>query len=415
MRNLKNLGKALGPGVITGAADDDPSGIGTYTIAGAQFGTSFLWTALLTWPLMAAVQMACARVGLATGAGLATALRKKFPRWILIVICLALFFANSLNIGADLAAMADCAQMLTKIPSFIYVIFFGTGIAYATVMLPYSSLSNVLKWLALFLFAYIATAFIARPNWGQVLRDTVSPHWPKEKAEWSTLVALLGTTISPYLFFWQASQEVEEEKAGGTHVLKKRMETFPRTLTHRKFDVGVGTFFSNLVMFFIILASALTLHQSPAIAVESSRQAAEALVPTAGRFASLLYTFGLLGVGLLSIPTLTGSAAYALAETFGWKQGLDRKWMKAKAFYAVIIFSTFCGMAFDFAGVNPMKALFASAVANGILAPFLLLGIYFVVRDKKIMHDHPSSKLGQGVILATTLLMFAAAIGLFIF
>ena len=414
MLKIKNLKKALGPGVVAGAADDDPSGIGTYTIAGAQFGMMFLWTAFLTWPLMAFVQMACARVGLATGAGLAAALRKKIPRPLLMIVCLFLFLANTLNIGADLVAMAECSEMLTGISSHFFVVVFGVGIAWATVILHYSQISRVLKWLALFLFAYVATAFIAKPDWSAVLAVTFRPELPKESSQWATLVAILGTTISPYLFFWQASQEVEEEKAAGTHKLKERMDDFSSALSRRKIDVGIGTFFSNLVMYFIILASALTLHHGN-IAVESSRAAAEALVPTAGRFASLLYTFGLLGVGFLSIPTLTGSAAYALAETFGWRQGLDVKWVKAKAFYAVIMVSTLFGIAFDFMHMNPMKALYWSAVGNGLLAPFLLVGILLVISDSKIMQSHPSSKLGQIVIAATTFLMFAAAIGMFIF
>ncbi len=407
--------RSMGPGVIAGAADDDPSGIGTYTQAGAQFGSGFLWTALLTWPLMAAVQMACARIGMVTGEGLASALEKKFPRPILILFCFALFLANTLNVGADLAAMADSAEMLGGGPSLIYVIVFGILIAWATIQLRYFHIARVLKWLAIFLFSYIIATFIVGPDWGDALKNTFIPSLPKGSLQWSMLVAILGTTISPYLFFWQASQEVEEEKAAGRNTIEKRTGATEKEILTRWYDVGIGTFFSNIVMYFIILSTALTLNKNGITNIETSRQAAEALVPLAGRFASLLYTIGLLGVGFLAIPTLTGSAAYALAETFGWDQGLDAKLGKARAFYSVILVSTIFAIAFDFSNINPIKALYWSAVANGILAPFLLLGIFFVIRDKVIMKNQCSSKLGQFAVATCTLLMFGAAIGMFLF
>lgn len=407
--------RSTGPGIIAGAADDDPSGIGTYTQAGAQFGVGFLWTALLTWPLMAAVQMACARIGMVTGEGLASALEKKFPRPILIIFCLALFLANTLNVGADLAAMADSAEMLGGGSSHFYVIVFGLFIAWATIRLRYFHIARVLKWLAVFLFSYIVAAFIVGPDWGEALKSTFIPSWPSSKEQWGMLVAILGTTISPYLFFWQASQEVEEEKAAGRNTLESRQGATENQLVTRKYDVGIGTFFSNIVMYFIILSTALTLNKHGLTNIETSRQAAEALVPLAGRFASLLYTVGLLGVGFLAIPTLTGSAAYALAETFGWDQGLDVKLGKARAFYTVILVSTIFAIAFDYSDINPIKALYWSAVVNGLLAPFLLLGILLVIRDKIIMKNQPTSKLGQFVVGATTLLMFGAAIGMFAF
>lgn len=412
---IKFFWSAMGPGVITGAADDDPSGIGTYTTAGAQFGTTFLWTALLTWPLMAAVQMACARIGMVTGEGLASALERKFPRPVLIIFCFALFIANTLNVGADLSAMADAAEMLVNGSSHVYVIIFGVVIAWATIKLRYFHIAKVLKWLAIFLFAYVITAFIIEPNWKEVLIDTMTPSIPTGKAQWSILVAILGTTISPYLFFWQASQEVEEEKASGRDVVEKRIGATKKEILIRKYDIGIGTFFSNVVMYFIILATALTLNRHGLTNIETSKQAAEALVPIAGRFASLLYTIGLLGVGFLAIPTLTGSAAYALAETFGWDQGLDEKVNKAKAFYAVIAVSTLFAIIFDFFDFNPIKTLFYSAIVNGLLAPFLLVGIFVVIRDKNLMKGQPSSKLGQTVVGLTTLLMFGAAIGMFVF
>ncbi|MBC7464567.1 MAG: divalent metal cation transporter [Bdellovibrio sp.] len=412
---VKLFFESTGPGVVTGAADDDPSGIGTYTIAGAQLGTRLLWTAVLTWPLMATVQMACARIGMVTGEGLASALEKKLPRPILVFFCFALFLANTLNVGADLSAMADSAEMLSGVSSHIFLVAFGVLISVATVELRYYHIAKVLKWLALTLFAYILTAFLIGPNWKDVLADTFVPHWPTESAEWGTLVAILGTTISPYLFFWQASQEVEEEKASGRDTVEKRQGATPKEILTRRYDVGVGTFFSNLVMYFVILAAALTLHKNGLTNIQTSKEAAAALAPLAGKFASLLYTVGIIGVGLLAIPTLTGSAAYALAETFGWDQGLDAKLRKAKAFYAVVISSGVFAIIFDFIDFSPIRALYWSAVINGLLAPFLLLAILWVLNDNKIMLNQSCSKYSKILIAITTAFMFAAAIGMFVY
>ncbi|MHB8747425.1 MAG: NRAMP family divalent metal transporter, partial [Gammaproteobacteria bacterium] len=286
---------ALGPGVITGAADDDPSGVATYSIAGAQLGTSLLWTAFLTWPLMAAVQMMCARIGMVTGEGLAGALRQKFPKALLVIVCLALVTANTINIGADLSAMADAAGLLTGIDSHFLVMVFGVGIGYATIRLPYYQIANTLKWLALSLFAYVITAFVIGPDWKKVVHDAFVPSLPHGKDAWAMLVAILGTTISPYLFFWQASQEVEEEKTLGRSMRVQREGATSTEIFTRKLDVGVGTFFSNIVMFFIILTTALTLNTHGIVHMESSKQVAEALRPLAGSLAMTLYTVGILG------------------------------------------------------------------------------------------------------------------------
>ena len=306
---IKRLWSALGPGVITGAADDDPSGIATYSIAGAQFGNGFLWSALLTWPLMAAVQTMCARIGMVTGRGLMAALKKKFPRSVLATACFALLAANIINIGADLAGMADAAELLSGINSHLWVVVFAVLIGWATVRLRYAVVAQVLKWLALVLFAYVITAFKVGPQWRSVFHDTFLPTIPRTRDALATLVAILGTTISPYLFFWQASQEVEEEKALGRHSLVARRGASGEEIARRKLDVGVGTFFSNLAMFFIILTTSLTLHRAGLTHIETSRDVAKALEPLAGRFATLLYTLGLVGVGALAIPTLAGSAA----------------------------------------------------------------------------------------------------------
>ena len=412
---LRRFWSALGPGLITGAADDDPSGIATYSIAGAQFGTSLLWTAWLTWPLMGAVQMMCARIGMVTGRGLAGALRRRFPRWSLVAVSVALLVANTINIGADLSGMADAAETLSGINSHYWVVLFGVGIAWATIRLRYYQIAAVLKWLALVLFAYVITAIHVGPDWASLLHDAFVPSMPRGSGAWATLVAILGTTISPYLFFWQSSQEVEEEKAMGRRMLRSRLGATSRELTDRRIDVGVGTFFSNVVMFFIILTTALTLHRHGMTRIESSREVAEALRPLAGRFAELLYTIGLVGVGLLAIPTLSGSAAYAFAETFGWRQGLDRKLGGARYFYGVVVLSTAAGIALDFLNVNPVRALYWTAVINGLLAPVLLVGILIVACDRKCMQGQPSSFLGRAAVGLAALLMFAAGVGMFVF
>jgi NRAMP (natural resistance-associated macrophage protein)-like metal ion transporter len=408
-RLVRQFFSVLGPGLITGAADDDPSGIATYSVVGAQMGTAMLWTAFITWPLMACVQFMCARIGMVTGTGLGGALRQKGPRWLLFGGALGLLVANTINVGADLSGMADAAAMLTGLNSHIYVVIFGICIAYATVQFRYHQIAMILKWLAAVLFAYVITAFMASPDWGRVLRDTFIPSWPKGHAAWQNLVAILGTTISPYLFFWQASQEVEEEKAMGRRLLVQREGATTKEIINRRLDVGVGTFFSNLVMYFIILTTALVLHRHGITNIDTSKQAAEALRPLAGTLAYLLYAIGIIGVGFLAIPTLAGSAAYAFAETFSWKQGLDKLLRGARHFYAVLIFSILLGITLDFLKVNPVKALFWTAVINGVLAPFLLVGILITASDRKLMKGQPSSWLSRIVVGIVTLAMFGAA------
>jgi Mn2+/Fe2+ NRAMP family transporter len=411
---IRRFFSALGPGLITGAADDDPSGVTTYSIAGAQMGTALLWTAFITWPLMAAVQFMCARIGMATGKGLADALGRRTPHWFLFAGAFALLAANTMNVGADLSGMADAAAMLTGINSHIYVVIFGAGIAVAVLRFRYQQLAAILKWLSGVLFAYIIAAFVSAPDWRAVLHDTFVPSWPKDHAAWQNLVAVLGTTISPYLFFWQTSQEVEEEKAMGRRMLVKRQPSARDRILNRKLDVGAGTFFSNLVMYFIILTTALALHGHGVKDIETSKQAAEALRPVAGVFAATLYTVGIIGVGMLAIPTLTASAAYAFAETFKWMQGLNESFRGATCFYAVLLFSTLVGIAMNFVGVNPITALFLAAIVNGLLAPFLLIGILLVASDGEIMRGQPSSRLSRIVVGITALAMFGAAIAMFI-
>ncbi|MGH7656436.1 MAG: NRAMP family divalent metal transporter [Gemmatimonadaceae bacterium] len=411
---LRRVFASLGPGVITGAADDDPSGIATYSITGAQFGFQFLWTAPLLWPLMAAVQSMCARIGLVTGRGITGALRQKYPRWVLASAAGALFIANTINVGADLGGMADAAHLLTGVPAVVWVVLLGVGITIATIRLRYARIANVLKWLAVVLLVYVVTAFDVDPDWRRVLHATVVPSMPRGRDGWATLVALIGTTISPYLFFWQASQEVEVEKAAGRLSLKARRGATPTEIVDRKIDIGFGTFFSNVAMFFIIVTTASTLHAHGETQLSTSADVAAALRPLAGRFAMLLYTIGIVGTGLLAIPTLAGSAAYAFAETFNWRQGIDETFTRARAFYAVIALSIALGALMGFVGMSPVKALYWTAVINGLLAPFLMVGILHAASDKKLMLGQPSSVLGRVTVGVTTVAMFAAGVAMFV-
>jgi NRAMP (natural resistance-associated macrophage protein)-like metal ion transporter len=405
----------LGPGLISGAADDDPSSIGTYSVVGAQFGTSVLWTAFISWPLIAAIQMMCARIGLVTGSGLARALGQRFPQALVATACLGLLVANTITVGADLSAMADASEMLTGLNSHYYVIFFGVIIALGTIFLRYRRIANLLKWFALSLLTYVLTTFVVHPNWNFVLHETFLPTWPTGHEAWAGLVAILGTTISPYLFFWQASQELEEKRALGPVMHSEEQGARTKRIRARKLDVAVGTLFSNLAMYFIILTTALTLHRNGITDIDTSRDAAAVLMPLAGAFAGTLFTVGIVGVGLVAIPTLITSAAYALAETFRWKDGLNEKFKAARPFYGVIILSSVIGIALDFADVSPMRALFGAAVVNGLLDPFLLVGILIVASDRKIMRQQPSSLLARLAVGVTALAMLGAAVGMFVF
>ena len=349
-----------------------------------------------------------------TGEGLASGLRKKVPRWICIAFVVALMVANTINVGADLAGMADAAELLTGLNSHVFVVVFGLAIAFVTVRFKYHQIAQVLKWLCLSLGAYVLTAFLTHPSWGNVLHDTIVPSWPSNRDAWGMVVAILGTTISPYLFFWQAAQEVEEEKAKGRRMLVQRYGATANEIVNRRIDVGMGTFFSNAVMFFVILCCASTLHQHGITQITTSKEAAEALRPLAGNLATLLYTLGLIGVGCLAIPTLAGSAAYAFAETFDWTEGLDEPYEGAREFYVVLIVSIACGIVMNFLGLSPITTLYWTAVINGLLAPFLLVGIYLVATDAKLMGRQPSSGISRIVVLVTIVAMFGAGVGLFL-
>jgi NRAMP (natural resistance-associated macrophage protein)-like metal ion transporter len=410
---VSRCARILGPGLITGAADDDPSGIVTYSIVGAQHGMTLLWTAWLTWPLMAGVQMMCARIGMVTGQGLGSVFNKKFSRNVVVAVCCSLFIANTINIAADLSGMAAAAQLFAGISSYILIPLFGAAIGCAMVMCRYELIAKILKWLVLSLFAYVITAFLVHPNWSEVTKATFLPPLPKGWKVWEAIVALLGTTISPYLFFWQSSQEVEEQKAKGHLRIPRRISAIKEKLFDRMLDVGAGTLLSNLIMFFIILTAALTLNRQGITDIQTSKQAAEALRPLAGDFAAVLYAVAIVAVGLLAIPTLAGSAGFAFSETLGWPRGLDKGFFQATGFYGVMLLSVAFGVGADFLKIDPMRFLFLSAVINGVLAPFLLTGIVLIARDAKIMKKQPSSVLNQVVVGVTTLAMFLAGIAMF--
>ena len=407
--------RSLGPGLTTGAADDDPSGIATYSITGAQFGNQFLWTALLTWPLMACVQMMSARIGMVSGCGLAGAFRLKFPRWLSALFAAALFAANTINIASDLAGMGDAASMLVRGPPLLYATAFGLLLCAVAVRLRYRQIARALQWLTLALFAYVAAAFLVHVDWRDVAKSTFIPTLPHGREAWATLVAILGTTISPYLFYWQAGQEIEEQKAEGLDSVALRRGSTERKIDDRRIDVATGTFASNLIMFFIIVTTAATLHASGHTHVETTRQAAEALRPLAGDVSYWLFAAGLIGTGLLAVPVLAGSAAYAFAETFDWRYGLDQKFRRAPAFYVVFILATVLAILIDAFGIDPMKALFWSAVLNGLLAPLVLVCMYLVSRDSKIMAGQVTPRWVRAIVAITTLLMVGAAIGMFVF
>jgi NRAMP (natural resistance-associated macrophage protein)-like metal ion transporter len=372
-------------------------------------GTSLLWTAGATFPLMAAIQLVCARIGLVSGRGLVAAVRNHYPRWFLHAACLLLLVANTFNIAADLSGMADALKMLTGIPSHLSVPALGISILVVTVWTRYRSFAKYLKWLTLVLFAYILAAFLAKPHWAEILRATVVPTVKWDRTWLMTLVGILGTTISPYLFFWQASQEVEEERARGRTALKHREGATARQLSDARVDVDIGMLFSNLVMYFIILTTASTLYRSGLRDIETSRQAAEALKPLAGEGAYLLFTLGILGTGLLAIPILMGSASYAVSELFRFRAGLDRRFSEAPRFYLLMAVALGGGMALDLLHLSPMRMLFFSAVLNGLLAPPLMVLVMLVGNNRSIMGDHVNSPWLNLFGWTATALMTAAA------
>jgi NRAMP (natural resistance-associated macrophage protein)-like metal ion transporter len=381
----------LGPGLITGAADDDPSGIATYSQTGAQYGFQLLWLAGFTFPLMAIVQEMCARLGLMTGRGLAGNIRINYPKWVLYTCAMGLFLANTLNIGADLGAMAKGVQLLyPQIPFFVPVVGFTLLSILLQVYMPYHKYAKVLKYLVFVLFAYIGAAILSHIDPVQLIQHTVIPSITFSKDQLFLITGILGTTISPYLFFWQTSQEIEEEIQRGKTTLRLRGGATDQEIKHMKTDVWSGMFVSNIVMYFIIAACAATLFSHGIKNITTASDAALALKPFAGEQAFFLFAVGIIGAGLLAVPILAGSAAYTVAESFMWRSGLYRKLKEAYAFYGVIIISMLIGLLINFLGIDPIKMLIYSAVFNGLVAPLILFLIVRMTSSTRVMKDRPN-------------------------
>ncbi len=395
-----------GPGVVTGASDDDPSGIATYSLAGAQTGYSLLWTSLLTLPLNAAVQNMCARIGLTTGGGLATALRRHYSRHLLLVLVTLLFVANTTNIGADIAAVAAGLDLLSGLPESAFVVPVGVGIAVSEIFVPYRVFANYLKLLTLALFAYVIDGFLAGPDWAKAAKYTFLPAIHFNATFITTLVAILGTTISPYLFFWQTSEEVEEMHR--RHLLLGDAVELRR----EQLDVDAGMLLANVIFYFIVLTTAATIFASGSRDITSARDAAEALRPLAGDQATIIFAIGFIGTGLLSIPILAASAAYAVAEVFDWKEGLEEKPTQAPQFYLVIALASLIGLGIAASGVGAVRALFVAAVVNGVISPVLIAAILVVSNDERILGRHRNGVFSNVLGVATVAIMGLAALGM---
>jgi NRAMP (natural resistance-associated macrophage protein)-like metal ion transporter len=403
----------LGPGLITGAADDDPSGISTYSVAGASFGYVPLWTALLSFPLMTAVQLMCARLGVITGLGLAGVIRRRYSRWVLWSACALLIVANVINIAADLGGMAEATTLVSGAPAALMVPVYGVVIVWLLMWSSYRAIVRVFKWLTLVLLAYVVTAFVARVDWRLAIMATVAPRVEWSRAFFSVLVAILGTTISPYLFFWQAAQEVEEERAMGRNLARRRGAT-PEELDRCRRDVVTGMFASNAIMYFIVVTTAATLHAHGQTHIATAREAADALRPLAGAGAYWLFTIGLIGTGMLAVPVLAGSCAYAISEAAAWRGSLDRPPGRAKKFYLVLTVSVALGIGLNYAGIDAITLLFAAAVLNGILAPPLILIVLLLTGDPTVMGGAVNSPIATVLGWITFGVMVIAALGLFV-
>jgi NRAMP (natural resistance-associated macrophage protein)-like metal ion transporter len=412
VKRTREYWNVLGPGLTTGASDDDPSGIATYSQTGAQFGFQLIWLSLLTFPLMSIVQEMCARIGLVTGRGLAGNIRAHLSRRVLYITTILLFAANSFNIGADLGAMAKGAQLLNPNLNYTFlVVGFAVLMLLLQIFMPYAKYANYLKWMAMVLLAYVASALLAHLNWNDVLHKAVSPrvHWSKDQI--LLICAILGTTISPYLFFWQTSQEVENQILDGRTTISSRQGSNKHEVRAMRIDVWSGMLLSNVVMFFIIAACGAILFPQGITHIRSAADAAEALRPFAGNLTYFLFAIGIIGTGLLAIPVLAGSTSYAICEGLGWKEGLYRNLRQAHAFYGTIIISMFVGLALNFVGLDPIKALIYAAVANGIVAPVVLASIIVISSNKKIMGDWANKRTTTLAGWLVTLLMVVAGVG----
>ncbi|HZZ88764.1 MAG TPA: divalent metal cation transporter [Caulobacteraceae bacterium] len=405
---------ALGPGLITGAADDDPSGIATYSQAGAQFGFQMLWTMWLTYPLQGVFQSLCARIGRVTGQGLAANIKQVFPRWVLLIVVALVLIANTLNVSSDVAAMGEAASLLLPGHRHLLTLAFAAVTLGLLIFIPYHRYVLILKWLTISLFAYVAVAFIVRAPWAEVALRTFLPQFRLGKDSITIIVAIFGTTISPYLFFWQASEEVEEiENHPGEHPLRDAPLEAKEALTRIGWDTYVGMFYSNLIAYFVILATAVTLNAKGVTNIQTASQAAEALRPIAGDLASALFAVGIIGTGFLAIPTLAGSAAYALSEAMGWREGLELKFNEARGFYLVIALSVLGGVALGYSPLDPIKALFLSAVVNGVVAVPLMAIIMLLVGRRDLMGRFVAARWQRIGGWTATALMAAAAAAMF--
>lgn len=400
----------LGPGFITGAADDDPSGIATYSIAGAQFGYKLNWLSLFLTPMMISIQEMCGRIGMVSGMGLAGTIRKFYSKKLLLFALSLLIIANSINIGADLGIMAASLQMLFGLPFFLWLIIVTVFTITMEILIPYDKYSRYLKWMGLTLLVYGITAIIVKQDWLAIIKYTLIPHIDLNLEYFMTMVGFLGTTISPYLFFWQASQEVEEEiKDGKIHEFEESPQILSHEISHMQKDTGAGMIFSNLVTVTIILTTTATLFRNGINNIETPQQAALALRPLAGDFAYLLFTFGIIGIGLQSVPILAGSAAYAFAESFGFKEGLAKKFTEAKAFYATIGLATIVGALMNLIGINAIKALFYTAILNGVIAVPLIAIIIKLADDKRIVGNFKTNNVSRIIGWVTFVFMFLAS------
>jgi len=401
---LKKIKRGFGPGLVTGASDDDPSGIATYSQAGAMFGLAALWTAVFTFPLMAALQEMCARIGLVTNKGLIGTIKMFYPKWLVLLIVAVSFTAIILNISADLAGMgAVCNMLIPAVPAPFFSIGFGIILSYSIVVLPYSKISLYLKWLCLSLLCYIIVPFLTTQDWKAVLKAAFVPEmiWTREYL--LIIIGILGTTISPYLFFWQTSMEVEE-------VEERKLVVDKRIIHGMQKDIRSGIFFSNLVFFFIILSTSTVLHDTKFAAIETVDQAAFALKPLAGDMAYLLFAIGVIGTGLLAIPVLAGSLSYMVSETMNWNQGLNKKFHEAKGFYFVMVVSILVAICINFTGISPVRALVITAIIYGLTAPLLIFVILLVSNNKKIMGDYTNKPWSNIFGIAAFLLMVSAGI-----
>jgi NRAMP (natural resistance-associated macrophage protein)-like metal ion transporter len=413
--NLQSLFKRLGPGVVTGAADDDPSGIATYSQAGAQAGLGLLWTVVLTWPMMVAVQSVSARIGRVTGRGLAANMAQVFPRPVVMVLVGLLFLANTINIGADLSAMGAAMRLVVGGSQHLYTLFFAVGLLLLVVLVPYSRYVGVLKWLTFSLFAYVGVVFTVHIDWRAVGIGAVVPRFELSGDSLTLIVAIFGTTISPYLFFWQSSQEVEDEEADPkARPLLERPRQAKRELYRIGLETWIGMGASNLVAFFIILTTAVTLHASGHTDIQTSEQAAAALKPIAGEYAFLLFSLGIVGTGLLAVPVLAGSAAYAVGEVRGWRTGLEHRPNQAKGFYGIIGIAILLGVAVDLSPLDPIKALFWSAVVNGVITVPILMAVMIVVSRQQQMGKFVATTSQRVIGWATVAMMGVAAVAMFV-